>query len=176
MLNNLGKRVCAFQQELSCHQSEAGDMEESGHTRQRRFDRTGLPLCFVAPKKAKCRPRQNEVKPENATRIEVSEKQGLRGQREALQRWSSKNGLMRSQQERDQANECKLQGTGNHTSRYLKTERAGPAVRRRHAALKLVELLETVAGPNKWTWLYQGKTSSSQVAACPPGKTWGRSV
>ena len=39
-------------------------------------------------------------------------------------------------------------------------------MRRRHAAVMLLELLDTSAGLNKWTWLYQGKRSRSQLAAC----------
>ena len=95
------------------------------------------------------------------------------------------NAWSRSHQERDQANERNLQGTANQTSRYPNTEgaskrwrgqRAGCAVQRRHAAVKLLELFETMVGPKKWTWLYQGKRSSSQVAACPPRETWGQAV
>ena len=185
MLSDFGKRVCAFEQELSRHQSQASGMEQMGHRRQRKFENASFSHCFVAPEKVKWAPRRNEVKVEKATRTEVSEKQALRGQREELQRGSSKNAWSRSHQERDQANERNLQGTANQTSRYPNTEsaskrwrgqRAGRAVQQRHAAVKLLELFETMVGPKRWTWLYQGKRSSSQVAACPPRETWGQAV
>ena len=185
MLSEFGKRVCAFQQELNRHQSQASGMEPIGHGRQRKFETASVSHCFVLPEKVKSAPRQKEIKVENATRTEVSEKQDLRGQRKESQRGSSKNAWIQSQQEQDQANERNLQGTANHTSRYSNTEstskrrrgqRAGRAVQRRHAPVKLLELFETMVGPKRWTWLYQGKRSSSQMAACPPCNTWGQAV
>ena len=73
MLSDFGKRVCAFEQELSRHQSQASGMEQMGHRRQRKFENASLSHCFVAPEKVKWAPGQNEVKVENATRTEVSE-------------------------------------------------------------------------------------------------------
>ena len=147
MLSDFGKRVCAFEQELSRHQSQGSGLEQMEHRRQRKFGNASLSHCSVAPEKVKWAPRQIGVKVENATRTEVSEKHALRGQREELQRGSSKNAWSGSHQEGDQANERNLQGTANQTSRYPNTEgarkrwrsqRAGRAVQRRDAAVTLL--------------------------------------
>ena len=47
-------------------------------------------------------------------------------------------------------------------------------MRRRNAVAKLLNLLEAVAGPPKWTSQCQGRKPSSNGATCPPCESWGQ--
>ena len=47
-------------------------------------------------------------------------------------------------------------------------------MRLRNAVAKLLDLLEAVAGPPKWTWQCQGRKTSSNGAVCPPRESWGQ--